>query len=167
MMEERGNFGKSKGDERWREADGAQRRVTTPKSTRLKPYACAREPGRRRDSVSTDLIGVLTVTVGEVRRSPAADLVPDVATSGDDQREDDHQVDGVLTVEAVTETVAAADARVPDVGDCRQEGIHFVLLHGRHLSMMTGCSPSNVLAQRYTIKTASVRNIMCMFRLSL
>lgn len=77
----------------------------------------------------TDLVGVLTVTVGEVRRAPTAHLVPHVAPSGDKQREDDHQVDGVLAVETVTETVAATHARVPDVGDCRQELIHCVLLH--------------------------------------
>ena len=63
------------------------------------------------------LVRVLDVTVGEVGRTPAADLVTDVDTGRDEDREDGEDVHGEATVEAVTETVPAA---APVGPSCRQ-----------------------------------------------
>ena len=66
------------------------------------------------------LVRVLDVTVGEVRWTPAADLVTDVDTRRDEDREDGEDVHGEATVETVTETVPAPRPRVLHVAKRRE-----------------------------------------------
>ena len=67
----------------------------------------------------THLVGVIAMTVREVRGTPTADLGPDIVSRRDDEGKYGQQEHGVHTVEAVTESVARS-RRITDIDDGTQ-----------------------------------------------
>ena len=96
------------------------------------------------------LVRVLDVTVGEVGRTPAADLVTDVDTGRDEDREDGEDVHGEATVEAVTETVPAARPWVLHVAKRREQLIHLRRLVGSESVSTVKCRASRSADRGFT-----------------
>ena len=70
------------------------------------------------------LVRVVAVTAREVRRTPAAHLVPDVHARRDQYGEEKEDIDTELAVESVTETVSSACPGIIDVSEHGEQFIH-------------------------------------------
>ena len=87
-------------------------------------------PVRLHIGAFSHLVRVLDVTVGEVRWTPAADLVTDVDTRRHEDREDGEDVHGEATVETVTEAVPTPRPGVLHVAKGHEQLIHLRRLVG-------------------------------------
>ena len=69
-------------------------------------------------------VGVVLVTVGEVRRTPAADRLTDELLRADEEREAHEHDDGELMRQTVHIVVVRTQLDLPDAEDRLEEAIH-------------------------------------------